>query len=146
MASTFSTTARRHLRRNFSLGLVNGALFNLSASLLDPSLVLTWLASQLTSSNFLIGLVMPMNQGGWFLPQLLISGYLQGRKRKRISDQRGNRGLILLASLVGLATPLAALLIPLLVRYYYVPAAATAKSLLKSLEARCAGPKRSFRR
>jgi len=80
--STLNATARRHLRRNFSLGLVNGALFNLSNSLLDPSLVLTWLASQLTSSNFLIGLVVPINQGGWFLPQLLISGYLQGRKRK----------------------------------------------------------------
>jgi MFS family permease len=82
VASTLSAAARRHLRRNFSLGLANGALFNLSASLLDPSLVLTWLASQLTSSNFLIGLVMPINQGGWFLPQLLVSGYLQGRKRK----------------------------------------------------------------
>ena len=82
MASTLSATARRHLRRNFSLGIVNGALFNLSASLLDPSLVLTWLASQLTSSNFLIGLVVPISQGGWFLPQLLVSGYLQGRERK----------------------------------------------------------------
>jgi MFS family permease len=70
------------LRRNFRLGLVNGALFNLSSSLLDPSLVLTWLASQLTSSNFLIGLVMPISRGGWFLPQLLVSGDLQGRKRK----------------------------------------------------------------
>jgi MFS family permease len=82
VASTFSATARRHLRRNFRLGLANGALFNLSNSLLDPSLVLTWLASQLTSSNFLIGLVVPIIQGGWFLPQLLISGYLQGRERK----------------------------------------------------------------
>ena len=82
MASTLSATARRHLRRNFRLGLVNGAFYNLSRSLLDPSLVLTWLASQLTSSNFLIGLVVPINQGGWFLPQLLISGYLQGRERK----------------------------------------------------------------
>ena len=82
MAFTLNAAARRHLRRNFSLGLANGAFFNLSASLLDPSLVLTWLASQLTSSNFLIGLVMPINQGGWFLPQLMVSGYLQGRERK----------------------------------------------------------------
>jgi len=82
VASTLNAAARRHLRRNFSLGLANGAFFNLSASLLDPSLVLTWLASQLTSSNFLIGLVMPINQGGWFLPQLMVSGYLQGRERK----------------------------------------------------------------
>jgi len=82
VASTLNAAARHHLRRNFSLGLANGAFFNLSASLLDPSLVLTWLASQLTSSNFLIGLVMPINQGGWFLPQLMVSGYLQGRERK----------------------------------------------------------------
>jgi MFS family permease len=82
VAYTLNAAARRHLRRNFSLGLANGAFFNLSASLLDPSLVLTWLASQLTSSNFLIGLVMPINQGGWFLPQLMVSGYLQGRERK----------------------------------------------------------------
>ena len=82
MASTPSATAQRHLRRNFSLGIANGALFNLASSLLEPSLVLTWLVSQLTSSNFLIGLVMSINQGGWFLPQLLVSGYLQGRKRK----------------------------------------------------------------
>lgn len=82
MASTLSAIARRHLRRNFSLGIANGALFNLSSSLLDPSLVLTWLVRQLTSSNFLIGLVVPIYQGGWFLPQLLVSGYLQGRKRK----------------------------------------------------------------
>jgi MFS family permease len=80
--STLNATAQRHLRRNFGLGIANGALFNLASSLLDPSLVLTWLASQLTTSNFLIGLVMPINQGGWFLPQLLVSGYLQGRKRK----------------------------------------------------------------
>jgi MFS family permease len=82
VAFTLNAAARSHLRRNFSLGLANGAFFNLSASLLDPSLVLTWLASQLTSSNFLIGLVMPINQGGWFLPQLMVSGYLQGRERK----------------------------------------------------------------
>ena len=82
MAYPFSATAQRHLRRNFGLGIANGALFNLSASLLDPSLVLTWLASQLTSSNLLIGLVVSINQGGWFLPQLLVSGYLQGRERK----------------------------------------------------------------
>lgn len=82
MSSALSAAARRHLRRNFSLGVVNGTLFILATSLHEPSLVLTWLASQLTSSNFLIGLVVPIIQGGWFLPQLLVSGYLQGRERK----------------------------------------------------------------
>lgn len=82
VSSALSAAARRHLRRNFSLGVVNGTLFILATSLHEPSLVLTWLASQLTSSNFLIGLVVPIIQGGWFLPQLLVSGYLQGRERK----------------------------------------------------------------
>jgi MFS family permease len=36
----------------------------------------------LTTSNFLIGLVAPIRNGGWFLPQLLASNYLQNRERK----------------------------------------------------------------
>jgi len=82
LAYTITTTAQRHLRRNFSLGLLNGAFFNLFSALLDPSLVLRWFVSQLTTSNFLIGLIMPIQHGGWFLPQLVISSYLQRRQRK----------------------------------------------------------------
>lgn len=76
MAHTINATAQRHLRRNFSLGVLNGAFFNLFSALLDPSLVLSWFVSQLTTSNFLIGLIMPIQNGGWFLPQLVVSGYL----------------------------------------------------------------------
>lgn len=82
MAYTITTTAQRHLRRNFSLGLLNGAFFNLFNALLDPSLVLSWFVSQLTTSNFLIGLIVPIQHGGWFLPQLVVSSYLQRRQRK----------------------------------------------------------------
>jgi len=82
LAYTITTTAQRHLRRNFSLGLLNGAFFNLFSALLDPSLVLSWFVSQLTTSNFLIGLIVPIQQGGWFLPQLVVSSYLQRRQRK----------------------------------------------------------------
>lgn len=82
MAYTITTTAQRHLRRNFSLGLLNGAFFNLFTALLDPSLVLSWFVSQLTTSNFLIGLIVPIQHGGWFLPQLVVSSYLQRRQRK----------------------------------------------------------------
>ncbi|MBC8248291.1 MAG: hypothetical protein H8E90_01315, partial [Anaerolineales bacterium] len=53
MAYTITATAQRHLRRNFTLGVLNGAFFNLSSALLDPSLVLSWFVSQLTTSNFL---------------------------------------------------------------------------------------------
>ncbi len=43
---------------------------------------MVWFVSQLTTSNFLIGLVAPIRNGGWFLPQLLVSNYLQNRERK----------------------------------------------------------------
>lgn len=82
MAHTINATAQRHLKRNFSLGVLNGAFFNFFSALLDPSLVLSWFVSQLTTSNFLIGLIMPIQSGGWLLPQLLVSGYLQRRQRK----------------------------------------------------------------
>lgn len=82
MAHTINATAQRHLKRNFSLGVLNGAFFNFFSALQDPSLVLSWFVSQLTTSNFLIGLIMPIQSGGWFLPQLLVSGYLQRRQRK----------------------------------------------------------------
>jgi hypothetical protein len=82
LAHTINATAQRHLRRNFSLGVLNGAFFNLFSALLDPSLVLSWFVSQLTTSNFLIGLIAPIQQGSWFLPQLVVSSYLQRRQRK----------------------------------------------------------------
>jgi len=82
LAYTINATAQRYLKRNFSLGVLNGAFFNLFSALLDPSLVMSWFVSQLTTSNFLIGLIMPIQNGSWFLPQLVISSYLQRRQRK----------------------------------------------------------------
>jgi len=82
LAHTINATARRHLRRNFSFGVLNGAFFNFFSALLNPSLVLSWFVSQLTTSNFLIGLIIPIQHGGWFLPQLVVSSYLQRRQRK----------------------------------------------------------------
>lgn len=82
MAYTINATAQRHLKRNFSLGVLNGAFFNLFSALLDPYLVLSWFVSQLTTSNFLIGLIVPIQNGGWFLPQLVVSSYVQRRRRK----------------------------------------------------------------
>ncbi len=82
MDDQISDIARRHLRRNFLLGVCNGVLFNLASALTETSLVLSWFVSQLTSFNFLIGLIGPIRDGGWFLPQLLVSGYLQRQQRK----------------------------------------------------------------
>ncbi len=71
------------LRRNYLLGVLNGATFRLSLTLLDGSIVLPWFVSQITASRVVIGLLLPIQNGGWFLPQLFLSRYVQ-RQRRRV--------------------------------------------------------------
>jgi MFS family permease len=74
-------TSQKYLSRNFWLGVISGVAYNLYLALASSNLVLTWFASELTHSNLLISLLMPIEQGGWYFPQLLLSGYLQRRPR-----------------------------------------------------------------
>jgi hypothetical protein len=76
------TIPKREVRRSFALGVLNGAVFQFAETLIDPSLVLTWFVSQLSSSNLLAGLVAPLGQAGWFLPQIFVSASIQRMKRK----------------------------------------------------------------
>jgi MFS family permease len=69
-------------RRNFWLGVANGVFYAGADALTDSSLVLTYFTSLLTNSKFLVGLVAPVRIGGWFLPQLLVSGFIQRQERK----------------------------------------------------------------
>jgi len=62
--------------------VANGVLYAGAEALTDASLVLTYFTSLLTSSKLLVGLVAPIRIGGWFLPQLLVSGYVQRQERK----------------------------------------------------------------
>ena len=66
-----------HLRRNFTLGIINGGLFVFAEALMSIDTVLTWFVQQLGGSNFLVGLVGPMRDAGWLLPQLFTSHRLQ---------------------------------------------------------------------
>ena len=51
--------------------------------LTNPKTVLTWLLSQLGSSGFLIGMLVPIRESGSMLPQLFISSWVKkSRKRK----------------------------------------------------------------
>ncbi|MCK4317107.1 MAG: hypothetical protein KAX24_15175, partial [Anaerolineae bacterium] len=70
------------VRRSFALGVFNGTAFRFAETLIDPPLILTWFVSQLTSSNLLIGLVAPMGNAGWFLPQIFVSTRVQRMQRK----------------------------------------------------------------
>ncbi|MCP4539221.1 MAG: MFS transporter [Chloroflexi bacterium] len=77
-----STIPESEVRRSFTLGIFNGAIFNLAEALIDPPLVLTWFVSQITSSNLLAGLVSPLGNAGWFLPQIFVSARIQRMERK----------------------------------------------------------------
>jgi len=74
---------RRDNRRNFTLGLINGALFRIGDIFIDTEMVLTWFLSQLGASNFLIGFVWPLRFGASFLLQMLVSGYVERQPYKR---------------------------------------------------------------
>ncbi len=70
------------MRRSFALGIFNGAAFEFAERLIDPPLILTWFVSQLTVSNLLIGLVSPLGQACWLLPQVFVSARVQRMQRK----------------------------------------------------------------
>ena len=74
--------ARRHLRRNFTLGVLNGALFAFGDALQDANLVLSVFINRLTGSSLLVGLLQPVRLGGWYLPQLFVSCRMQAAERK----------------------------------------------------------------
>jgi MFS family permease len=72
----------RTQRRNFTLGVANGTLIRLFDTLAHPTLVLTWFVVQLGASPLIIGLLIPIANGGWFLPQLLMSATVHRLPRK----------------------------------------------------------------
>lgn len=81
-AASADTTARRYLKRNFILGVLNGAFFSFGDSLQDTNLVLSVFVSRLSGSNALVGLLQPVRLGGWFLPQLFVSARVQAAQAK----------------------------------------------------------------
>jgi hypothetical protein len=72
---------RSHLRRNFTLGVISGVAYNLYVTVLSTELVMTWFLSELTESNLLISLLVPIELGSWYFLQLVLSGYVQRRPR-----------------------------------------------------------------
>lgn len=82
MDSVLDPIAERHAPRNFRLGVLNGALFNLAETLMDPSTILAMFIRLLGGSPLLIGLLFPIRDGLWFLPQLWVSSFIQSWPRK----------------------------------------------------------------
>ena len=75
-------TISSYTQKNYQLGVVNGLLNILAEALFDPTLVLVAFLSHLTQSPLLLGLIVPLRDGTWSLPQFWVSGILQSRKQK----------------------------------------------------------------
>ena len=73
--------SRLRVRRNFALGVISGVAYNINASLLSTQLVMTWFVSELTESNLLISLLVPIEIGTWYLLQPFLSPYVRRRSR-----------------------------------------------------------------
>ena len=69
-------------RRNFVLGIANGALVRVGMGFINPSLVLAGFVYYRTSSNLLVGLIATLSSLGHFWPQLYMSSLIEHRPRK----------------------------------------------------------------
>ncbi len=78
------------VKRNFFYGVTNGVLYITAETILDPTLVLVSFLSQLTQSPILLGLVLPIRDGAWSLPQLWVSGFLQNQRHKLTFYRQGS--------------------------------------------------------
>ena len=71
------------LRRNFTLGLIQGAFMRLAHTFVEGSTILSAFVLRLTNSNVMVGLVSSMMSAGWMLPQLFISNLIEHRPYKK---------------------------------------------------------------
>ena len=123
--------------RNFRLGVLNGLWFTVADRLMDPTLVLAAFVSTLTPSPLWLGLLIPITDGGWFLPQFLLSGYLQSQPLKlalyrRVAVVRVGLWLLLAAAPFFLRGP--ALLLPAFFVTYALVCLASGLSGLSFME------------
>jgi MFS family permease len=70
-------------RRNFGLGVANGALATAGSNLIDPQLVLAAFVYQLTQSNLLVGVLVTLASVGIMWPQLYVSVLIEPHPRKK---------------------------------------------------------------
>ncbi|HIE51308.1 MAG TPA: MFS transporter [Armatimonadetes bacterium] len=89
MADEFSSPARRtegtvvpHDPRTFTLGVINGVLFRVASTFIDPTKVLSAFILRLTGSEVWVGVMAAFSQAGFLWPQLLVSHVAASSPRK----------------------------------------------------------------
>ncbi len=76
MLSPLEAYIRKHLRFNFTIGLLDGGFFGLGMGFASFSGIIPLFVHHLTDSALLIGLVPAIHNMGWQFPQLLMAGLM----------------------------------------------------------------------
>jgi MFS family permease len=78
----FEQLVARTEKRNFTLGVWNGILYNLAMYFMARSTIIPQFLSKLTTSSALIGIVSQFDSIGWYLPQIFFATYAVHRPQK----------------------------------------------------------------
>src|SRR5512146_2021834 len=81
MLSPLEVYVQKHLRFNFTIGLLDGGFFGLGMGFASFSAIIPLFVNHLTDSALLIGLVPAIHNMGWQLPQLLMAGWMSRARR-----------------------------------------------------------------
>src|SRR4051812_43894051 len=73
---------RRSLPSNFAAVALNGLCFPTAGRILGAALLLTWFVSDLTTSAFWVGLVVPIQYGLALMAQPAVAEWLTGKPRR----------------------------------------------------------------
>jgi MFS family permease len=74
---------QRNYRWNFSVNLLDSAMFLFGISFISSSTIAPLFVSKLTTSPLAIGLIAIIAQAGWFLPQLFTANFVERLPRKK---------------------------------------------------------------
>jgi MFS family permease len=74
---------RQNATRAYLLNVANGACTKLAEKLAGPDLVLPWLLGAIGAPSGIAAMLMPANQAGTLLPQLLVSGWIRTCSRRK---------------------------------------------------------------
>src|SRR5437762_2006997 len=77
-----SAQVRRDVPANFAAIALNGLCFPTAGRILGAGLLLTWFISDLTTSAFWVGLVVPIQYGLALVAQPVVAEWLTGKSRR----------------------------------------------------------------
>mgnify|MGYP001825013405 CR=1 FL=1 len=109
---------QRNYRWNFSVNLLDSAVFLFGLSFISSSTIAPLFVSKLTTSPLAIGLVAVIAQAGWLLPQLFTANFVERLPRKKpfvinlgFFLERLPMWLLVVAAWIAVDAPTAALLV-----------------------------------